>query len=481
MSVRPRPTPCCGPSRRTVLGALGLATLLPANGIGQHSKALAQQGPIVAGELEVVTVTDESVVLTWTTRTPDAAGQPVATDGEVRLGPADSRREPAPVWSAPEQTPFHYAEIDGLEPGRTYRFEAWSSGVRAAPAATVTTRLPGVPEVTGEFTTLVPPPGRKLRTIALANDVHYGETVSGLLAGDLPPGFRREPGLPPYPEVMLDALLDDLRAPDRAAGVLLLAGDLTSEATDIETKSVRSHLDTWGTAGSDYLAVRGNHDRPHTGDEYRACGPAANAPEYHDCWADHFGTNGDRQQLLEHEVGELRLLGVDTSALEGSGGVLERPQLDQLSRLLRADPDRPTVVFGHHPVTAESGATNLGGPGFVLNSTDSAALQNCYAEAPGVFLQHSGHTHRNRRTRSDNGCAVEFLEVGAVKEYPGGYSLLRIYEGGYMVNFYKTRSSAARQWSTLTRGEYFGFFPDYTLGSCADRNHVLQRDFSGLT
>ncbi|MGW4736920.1 hypothetical protein [Nocardia xishanensis] len=68
-----------------------------------------------------------------------------------------------------------------------------------------------------------------------------------------------------------------------------------------------------------------------------------------------------------------------------------------------------------------------------------------------------------------------------MKEYPGGYSLLRVYEGGYMVNFYKTRAEDARRWSSTTRGEYFGLLPDYTLGTFADRNHVVARDFSGLS
>ena len=35
----------------------------------------------------------------------------------------------------------------------------------------------------------------------------------------------------------------------------------------------------------------------------------------------------------------------------------------------------PTVVFGHHPVTAESGLTNLAGPNFVLNRSDALTLQ----------------------------------------------------------------------------------------------------------
>ncbi|MFI6363577.1 metallophosphoesterase [Nocardia sp. NPDC050630] len=464
---------CCGPSRRTFLSAIGMTALAS---LADPGSVRAQPYPLFATDLEVVTVTDRSVILTWTTVTPDPSGRllPVDTDAEVRLGPVDAAL--ATAYADDEHTPFHYAEIDGLEPGRPYRFEAWSNGVRAVPALSLTTRSPGSPESTGEFTTLTPPPGRPLRTLALANDVHYGEQVSGLVVDNLPPGFRQEPGLPPYPQVMLAALLDDLSRPDRGADLLLIAGDLTAEAKPEQTRSVRGHLDSWGAQGRDYLAVRGNHDRPHMGPEYQGCIPAA--ADHFDCWAEEFDP---RQQLIEHESGGLRLLGLDTSELDGSGGSIERPQFGRLGELLREDPDRPTLVFGHHPVTVESGLTNTAGPGFVLNRPDSIELQTLYERAPGVFLQHSGHTHRNRRTRPDTGAAVEFLEVAAVKEYPGGYSLLRLYEGGYMINFYKTRAAAARRWSATTRGEYFGVLPDYTLGTFADRNHVVLRDFSGLS
>ncbi|MFE9582427.1 metallophosphoesterase [Nocardia sp. NPDC006044] len=463
---------CCGPSRRTVLGAIGFAALLP---LARAGSARAQPNPLIATDLEVVTITDRSVIVTWTTVAPDPAGRlmPVDADAELLLAPADSLRAPVPVYADAQPTPFHYAEIDGLEPGRTYRFEARSNGVCAIPALSLTTLTPGTPETTGRFTTLVPPPGRPLHTLALANDVHFGEEVSGLLVAGLPPGVRQD--VPPYPEVMLAAMLDDLRRPDRAAERLLIAGDLTSEAALDDSRAVRAQLDAWGSLGEDYLVVRGNHDRPHTGPEYAGCRPAP--ADHRDCWAEAFTPRG---QLIEHESRGLRVLGLDTSELDGSGGTIDRPQFDLFAERLRDDPDRPTLVFGHHPVTIESGLTNLAGPGFVLNGRDSAELQAGYDRAPGVFLHHSGHTHRNRRTRPDTGCAVEFLEVAAVKEYPGGYCLLRLYEGGYMLNFYKTRTEAARRWSAATRSEYFGLLPDYTLGSAADRNHVVLRDFSGL-
>ncbi|GAB2702180.1 metallophosphoesterase [Nocardia thraciensis] len=435
---------------------------------------------MIATDLEVVTITDTSVVLTWTTLAADAGGAPapVTAGTEVRLAPADSRAPATAHFPAgSERTPFHYAEIDGLEPGRTYRFEAWSDGVRAVPAPNVVTRMPTSAESTGEFTTLVPPPGRPLRTVALCNDVHFGEEVSGLIAADLPPGARQEPGLAPYPEVMLAALLDDLRRPDRGADQLILAGDLTSEATADQTRGVRTYLDKWGVSGRDWFAARGNHDRPHTGAEYAGC-PAVADADHHDCWGETFTARGD---VIDHRVGGLRLLGLDTTELDAAGGRIDPVQFDRVRELLRSDPDRPTLVFGHHPVTQDAAVSNIAGPSFVLNRPDATRLQTLYQSAPGVFLHHSGHTHRNRRSPADLPLHVEFLEVAAIKEYPGGYTLIRLYEGGYMATFYKTRTEPSRRWSTRTRSEYLGLLPEYTLGTTSDRNHVVLRDFSGLS
>ncbi|MFI9506644.1 metallophosphoesterase family protein [Nocardia sp. NPDC052566] len=467
-----------GPSRRTVFGTVALAAALPALIAARPSYTRAQSNTIIANDLEVVTITDSSVVVTWTTTTRGEHGRPlpIPTDTELRLAPADSVRAPVAVYSQADPTPFHYAEIHGLEPGRGYRFEAWSAGTRATPAWNVTTQRAGTPESRGVFTTLVPPPGRPLRTFALANDIHFGEPVSGLVIRDLPRAIRQDPGHPPYSELMLTALLDDLRTPDRAVDHLILAGDLTHEAAPADCRGVRAHLDAWGTLGRDYFVCRGNHDRPHIGAEY-ASGPQLPGLPHHDCWGAEFHP---RQELRSHDIGGLRVIGLDTTELDAARGRIEPAQFDNLRQLLRSDRDCPTLIFGHHPVTRDSAYTNFGGPGFILDRRGAAELHELYRTAPGVFLQHSGHTHRNRRSTPDIPIDVEFLEVAALKEYPGGYSMLRLYEGGYMVSFHKTRGEAARRWSTRTRKQYFGLQPTYALGSTADRNHVVHRDFSGL-
>lgn len=455
-----------------MLTALAAAAVFPADGI---ATVASQSLSLTARDLELISVTDTSVAVAWSTLAADPFGlwRPVAADTELALGPSDSSRPLPVVHADATPTAFHYVEVTGLEPGRRYRIEARSRGERAT--AGLTPRFWNSDQ-RHEFTTLTPPPGRLLRTLALANDVHYGEEVSGEILPVLPTGVRQERGQPAYPVAMLDALLTDVREPDRAVDHLVLAGDLTSAGTPRECRAIRARLDAWGTLGRDVLVCRGNHDRPRIGPEWQA-GPRLPGTAYHDCWGQQFLP---RQRLSTHQLGGLRIVGLDTTDLEGAGGGIDADQMSRLRAVLRDEPDRPTLVFGHHPVTRQSGTTNLGGPGFVLNRHDAATLHKLYARTPGVFLHHSGHTHRNRRTRPDIDIPVEFLEVASVKEYPAGYSLLRLYEGGYMVTFRTSRAAAARRWSARTRTQMFGLQAGYSMGSLADRNHVVLRDLTGI-
>ncbi len=479
---------CCPPSRRQALIWTGLAAApLAAAGAltdpGTASAAVPSDALLVT-DLDVVTVTDTSAVVTWFTgskATTDRYGAPtpVPCDTELLLGDPTSPGSLRTVLHDTTPTAYHYAEVTGLEPGRTYAFAARSQGQDAQQSTLQFPGTGGSADAPGVFTTLTPPPGRYLFTLALCNDLHMGEGTSGIIAGNWPPSFQQDPGLPPYAEVMLSALLADLRRPDRGADRLLIAGDLTSEALPADVARVRQLLDGWGTLNRDYFVARGNHDRPHVGTPYDGCTPVAGSADHHDCWGDVFPV--PRQTLSSHEVGGLRIVGLDTTTLDAAGGTLDDGQLADLTHELRRDRDRPTLLFGHHPVTFEAAVTTAAGPGFDLDQGRARSLEALYLRTPGVFFHHSGHTHRNKRTFIEGDRSVEFLEVAATKEYPGGYSLVRVHSGGYQVNFYKTRSDLARQWSQRTRAEYFGVWPHYALGTIADRNHTVARDLSGLT
>ena len=225
-------------------------------------------------------MTDTGFVLTWYTAASAAPAVPyqpsqepaaVATDGYVRYGTDPDRLDRIALQRGGE-TAYHSVEVSGLRPGTTYYYQAFSAGVQ------VPARL--VPELTypaggvvippdptdaqllallgellssgvvnsaapGSITTLVPPRGRHLFTIALANDLHIGETVSGLVISNFPPGFEQLPGLPPYPVVMTEAMTQD--AARRGAHTLLVAGDISSSALSEELVDSKGLLDKFGT------------------------------------------------------------------------------------------------------------------------------------------------------------------------------------------------------------------------------------------
>ena len=515
---------CCGLSRRQLIqlgsasAARGLVTPLVRTAPAAASYGRTGGNGLHAQDLELVTVTDTSFVLTWYTAAtptpavphiPDADPDPIATDGAVRYGTdPDNLDRVAVEWGG--ETAYHYVEVTGLRPGTTYYYQAVSGGVSATPRlvpqlsfppgglvlpdnatcdqleAILTRLLPsGVAQSAspGRVTTLVPPPGRLLFTLALSNDLHTGETVSDLVAAAVPPGFSPAPELPPYPVVMARAMTRDAAA--RGADVLLVAGDLTAAGRPGEFTVSKAVLDRFGTLGlsgwlgsGDYVIARGSHDRPGAGPEHAGC-PAVGDEGHHDCLREVYDLPHGR--LTTTEVGGLRLVGLDTTTLAGTHGAIGEDQFGALAESLAVNPDQPTLVFGHHPVTGQSVSTTIGGPSFSLNRADAIRLQQLYAATPGVFLHHSGHTHRNLRTYSPVAPEVEFLEVAATKEYPGGFALLKVYTGGYMVNFYKSSSDLARQWSQVSSCQYLGLYPAYTLGTTADRNHVVHRDFSALS
>jgi hypothetical protein len=328
------------------------------------------------------------------------------------------------------------------------------------------------------FTVPEPPPGRFLFSIALCNDLHVGEVTAGLVGGSDIPGIQQVPGRPPYPEVMLEALVHDARA--LGARYLLAAGDITAEAAPIDLHRAGRLLDHFGEYRRDYFVARGNHDRAHSGDAYASC--RVGEWQGHDCFHDHFFPEAGKTYFTR-ELHGLRLIGLDTYDKPGGGGdagALSTEQFAWFRDELTKNRDQPTIVFGHHPLVVQGSPFPIT-PSSSLDAAQAATIVQDYAHNPGLFLHHAGHTHRNKRTVSAVAPHVTQQEIGAGKEYPGGFALLRLHTGGYALNFYKTRGHLAREWSERSRQEIFGLFPQFALGSTvADRNSVVTRDLSNI-
>ena len=104
---------------------------------------------------------------------------------------------------------------------------------------------------------VAPIPTARVATIATVNDVHFGETVCGIMDG-IPDGpfFSVEPGAEPYPEVMNRGAIAEISALDPDA--VVVKGDLTNDGLDEE---YAAFLAAYQPAFGDRLHhVRGNHD-----------------------------------------------------------------------------------------------------------------------------------------------------------------------------------------------------------------------------
>lgn len=469
----------CRPlTRRELLRYGGLAAATPlAARLWRPDRAFAQVASrAVPINLELVTLTDTSAILTWATVDPTAPSdeygrpEPVPSDTVVELG--TSPLSMARVVERDDETPFHYVELEGLEPGATYYYRCLSNGLAAVPTQ-------GFPEVpaTGTFSTPLPPPGKFLFAMAWCNDVHIGEMTSGLAytapgGTGVPPGFAADPDNP-YWRVMARAAVNEAR--ERGTELLLVAGDLTSEGKPVFMREARETFDLFGDYRRDYWVTRGNHDRAHSGAEWASCRPAAVA-EYNDCLLDEFFPDGETNFSFDRHG--VHFVGLDTIDLTTGAGRFAAEQAEWLDADLEGADGTPTFVFGHHPVSEESRATTVGPPtGFSLSQADAQRIEDAIVGRSVVGV-YSGHTHRNNRTASPRVPEVPFIELAATKEYPGGYGVVRVHEGGYAVNFYKTRGDASRAWSERSRGEYLGLYPYYTLGTLADRNFTVTADFS---
>ncbi|WP_435741811.1 fibronectin type III domain-containing protein [Nocardioides sp. SYSU DS0663] len=472
-------------------GALVSATF-PALGVLDRGWTLADQaespragGLVVPMHLELVTVTDTSAVITWFTGDPtrrDEFGRPrpVAAPGRVLIGTSPDPR----TWRVVgrhDATAYHYVEVTGLRPGTTYFWRAESSGRVAIPLMPTPT-APLVGPAPPVFTTMRRPGGREIGRVAWLNDLHFGEQVAGLAysnpdlpGGGLPPGFPVDPEHP-YWRFMAQGAVADARR--RGCNLLLANGDLSNESEPAALRECRRTLDGFGTLGGRgmvrpgdaprYHVTRGNHDRqrPHVSGRL----------------VDEFDRRFDRgfergSQHFSVAVGtkraRYRFVGLDSNDGENTG-VLRRSELDYLeAELEKGD---ITIPLFHHPASLTASA--IGIPPFIggLAQDDARAFRQLIARHPNTGGVYAGHTHRNNLSRNVETGRLPYFEGGAVKEYPGGYSVVRLFERGYMVNFYKTRRRDARAWSERSRGEYFGLAPSYLLGGLHERNWSYEVD-----
>lgn len=406
--------------------------------------------------VELATVTDTEFVVTWMTC---SAGRPMKTDSIVsyrEVGGDHGGRAHG------TESAFHHIRVTDLKPGTTYTYIVTSNGIQAPQD-----RLhPGI------FTTLTPPPGKELFTVAVLADIHLGERVSGLATSDpteLPPGYRNDLD---YPYRMLEAAVDGVNSED--VSLTLVPADNSSHGDLHDLTQARKQLSRLKRG---YMIARGPHDRPNQSEA-----ASSECPPDGDCFRRVF-RSGVRTTAEPQHVPQVRshrkwmFIALDSANLESGMGEISDEQLAWLERRLKKaeKQKRPSVIFFHHPVAEYSSTLAVPPAVFGVNQEDA---QEFLALIGGydVRLVLNSHTHRNWIAYSPHTGRMPILELGPTKEYPGGYSLFRFYEGGFMRTWIPIKCEFCKVWRETTRGQYLSMYPFYTTGSLRDRNFVHHFD-----
>ncbi|MBD3647767.1 MAG: metallophosphoesterase [Pseudomonadales bacterium] len=320
-----------------------------------------------------------------------------------------------------EHAVFHGGEdqhrLDDLDPGRHYEFDGAS------------------------FQTL-PDLGEEYCRFATVNDVHFGETVCGVIEGsDAGPVFSVGEGETPYPEFMNAGAIAEMQSIDPAA--VLVKGDLTAEGTLDE---YARFLEFYGQFGEKLYHVRGNHEAYHRQDirtEPRIC----------------------------VELPGVTLAMIDTVRPGSEGGTVYDEDLEWLDELA-ARVDTPLLVFGHHqiwnPATPYRSENYFG-----IQPDESEKFIDLVARRPAIRGYFSGHTHRNRVRRFPQTKDVPWVEVACVKDFPGSWAEYRVCERGIVQVHHRISSPEALAWTEKTKAMYDGAYYEYAFGDLSDRCFVV--------
>lgn len=325
--------------------------------------------------------------------------------------------------------PHHVAAFSDLDADTEY---ALAVGGQDGP----TEQLPS------SIRTLRRPTGAPIATLATVNDVHFGETVCGMIhtipEEELGPWVRAEPGELPYPITMNRAAVAEIAVLD--PDVVIAKGDLTCVGSDEE---YQLFLDTYSRFGSKLHHVRGNHD-------------AMLDP-----------TMALQGAPYVIDVNGVSLAVIDTVRPRMPGGQITRDQLAWLDEIAAAT-SGPVFVFGHHQIwdlRAPERSENY----FGIDPDSSEAFAAVVRRRENIVGYFAGHTHRHRIRRFEAARQVPFVEIGAVKEYLGVWAEYQVYEGGYTQVIHRLASPEALSWSERTRFLYGGVYPDYSRGPLEHR------------
>lgn len=173
------------------------------------------------------------------------------------------------------------------------------------------------------------------------------------------------------PEPRLERVIEAVRGLPNPVDAVLVSGDVTADGTPAQCQSARRLLERFEVP---VHVLPGNHD------DRRSLREA-------------FALPGEGDEPIDYsvEVGELRLVILDSNVPGRDPGAFDPEQLAWLDAELGRRPQRPTILAMHHPPLAtgvpEWDAINLLPP-------ERAALAEVVARHPQVRAIVGGHLHR---------------------------------------------------------------------------------------
>jgi hypothetical protein len=128
--------------------------------------------------------------------------------------------------------------------------------------------------------------------------------------------------------------------------------------------------------------------------------------------------------------------------------------------------------MGHHPVW-DGRVAKRSDEVFGLLPQPSEALIGLFARRPRLVTYAAGHTHRTHVAEIGG---VPFVEVAALKDFPGAWCEYQVFDGGILQVVRRAGGAEALAWSERTRAMFAGFYGGYAYGGVGERCRLIRTD-----
>ena len=170
----------------------------------------------------------------------------------------------------------------------------------------------------------------------------------------------------------LSAAVDRLNNMEPNPDIALITGDLTDDGSEAAYRKARTCL---SSLRMPFFVIPGNHD---------------NIANFRMAFADHryLPESGTHLHYVIEDY-PLRLIGLDSTVAEEIGGLMCKVRRQWLHERLREQPERPTLLFMHHPPLM-TGIFGLDESPF----SERAELEALIYEHAQIEMVVCGHVHR---------------------------------------------------------------------------------------